>query len=261
MPTEAGLRQFLSDWHATQSPRTLVERLPPLFATLRPLLRPIVSAAGTELSTAGAMPDTGQLAAVLEELGPLLTEHRQQGGEINVWRLAGLKRAEVRNAAVLAALWSPASLGDRAVTFLDNFLQRLRPQDGLPSSGELARRYVVRTEHCATGAATERVDITVEGENFVLAIEVKIDAGEGPDQLIRYRQSVDEWSRARNKRGGLILLAPFRSAVAGIVNADWNDVASAANATLPSKRLSFTHADRLLDDFARHVVAFRGAKQ
>lgn len=241
-------------------PRGLLERLPLFLAKLGPLVQSNKSLTNQQADRARVSLNPGRLANILTQLSPMLAQARHRGGEINVWQMAGLKRAEVRNAAVLAALWSSAGMGDRASTFLDGFLRRLRPADGLPSLEELVRGYVVRTEHCATGAATERVDITVEGQSFVLGIEVKIGAGEGPEQLVRYRKSVEEWARTKGKRGVVVLLAPFQTSVPGVVQADWRDVVVAAGATLPSKRAAFTHVDRLIDDFARHAAAFQGAR-
>lgn len=262
MSIEERLQQFLSDKSRISAhPQSLVERLSSFLQVLRPMIRPEVQAAETTVSEAGAWLNRERLAAAIAALAPKLAETRQHGGEINVWQVAGLKRAEVRNAAVLAALWSPAGIGDRAASFLSGFLRRLRHPEALPSREELARGYVVRTEHCATGAATERVDITIEGESFVLAIEVKIGAGEGKEQLARYRESVEDWARNRCKRGAVILLAPFQTKVPGIIHADWRDVVSAARASLPAKPALFTHADRLIADFARHAAAFEGARR
>jgi hypothetical protein len=240
--------------------RSQLERLRALVSVLGPLVRPEVPL--DRASNGGAPPllSTSRLISTLTALRPLLKKARQEGGEVNVWQMAGLKRVELRNAAVLAALWSPAEMGDRAANFLGEFLRRLTPNAGLPSGEELASHYVVRTEHCATGAATERVDITIEGRHFVLGLEIKIGAGEGPEQLTRYQKSVEEWAHSKGKRGAVVLLAPFRTIIPGIIQADWRDIVSAARATLPAKQSAFTHADRLIYDFARHAAAFQGAR-
>lgn len=260
-PSTRNLTRFLAGWRAIEGQQGLERRLAALLATLRTMRR-LDQASILPPNSATPNPlNAGRLAIILADLAPKLSDMRRDGGEINVWRLAGLKRAEVRNAAVLAAMWSPGVMGDRAVAFLNGFLRCLPSDRKLPSGDELARGYVVRTEHCATGAITERVDITVEGGSFVLAVEVKIDAGEGREQLVRYRQSVQDWARTRGKRGTVILLAPFQTPVPGIVQADWRDVVAAARAILPRQRLAFTHSDRLLDDFARHAIAFQGPKK
>ncbi len=262
MSIERRLRRFLSEWEATRDrPQSLQERLPRLLAVLGPMVRAEDTAARTGIAAECPPLAYGRLVNTIAALTPKLAEARRQGGEINVWQLAGLKRTEVRNAAVLAAMWSPGAMGDRAAAFLNGFLRRLPSDNELPSRDELMRGYVVKTEHCPTGAATERVDITVEGESFVLAVEVKIDAGEGPEQLARYRQSVEDWASTRRKRGAVVLLAPFQTAVPGVVQADWRDIVAAARATLPPKRTAYTHSDRLIDDFARHAAAFQGAKK
>lgn len=261
VPTSQRLAQFLAKWRAIENQQGLEKRLPSLLAALGSMTGSDLGIVSKATSAVPASLDANRLAMTVAALAPKLSEARRQGGEINVWQLAGLKRAEVRNAAVLAGMWSADAMGDRGVAFLNGFVRRLPSDNELPTHDELACGYVVRTEHCATGAATERVDITVEGESFVLAVEVKIDAGEGPEQLARYQQSVQTWARTRGKRGAVVLLAPFRTRVPGIVQADWRDVVAAARSTLPARRKAFTHSDRLIDDFARHAAAFQGAKR
>lgn len=259
MSIEERLTHFLLAKKAIGANRQdLAHRLPSLMASLRPLLQTHLKHSDYSQS------DTSlheRLQALTVGLAPRMAAARHLGSGVNVWQMAGLKRAEVRNTAALAALWSPTQIGDHASIFLNAFLRRIDQSQTLPSAHELAGHYVVRTEHCATGAVSERVDITIESQSFVLGIEVKIDAVEGPQQLQRYRHSVEDWARQRGKRGAVIYLAPVQTKVDGIINADWRDVIHAARSMLPSKQSDFLFAHRLIHDFACHALAFQGVKR
>lgn len=260
IPIEQRMRAFLFGWsELTGKSPAMVDRLKTFLEALDLLSHDERAAIEQSRSQIPASLDLARLASTLNALAPRLANARRAGGDVNVWQMAGLKRAEVRNAAVLASLWSPATMGDRGSAFFTRFVRRLAPCDTLPTDEDLVKGYVVRTEHCTTGVASERVDITVEGATFVIGIEIKIGAGEGPQQLSRYRGSVEEWARARGKRGTVILLAPFRTSVQGVLQACWQDVILAARETLPPTRNAYTYADRLLSDFAAHVAAFGGA--
>lgn len=127
-----------------------------------------------------------RLARVFAAFAAPLESHRERLRH-NPWNMARLGRYEVRNAAVLAQLWDPVLSGPSARRFLRSYLARLAdPAGQLPTPDQLARPFRIRTEHCPTGNRSERVDITIEGEDFLLGIDVKIDAGEGHEQLVRY---------------------------------------------------------------------------
>jgi hypothetical protein len=239
-----------------------VERLERFLTALRDL----VPTSGSSLT-----PNSGLcLEAMQEALASLsepLAKSRAEGSFINPWTAAGLKRGEVRNAAVLATLWTPPTAGTAASEFLNAFLRRLdaRSDQPLPTLASLKRGYVVRTEHSPLGESSERVDLTLEGEAFLIGIEVKIDALEGPNQLERYARSLSERGRGLGKQPFLIFLAPFPpreglKQVLGLpqpILADWRDVAAAARSSLPARQAerSFTH--QLIERFAAHVATFQ----
>ena len=62
---------------------------------------------------------------------------------------------------------------------------------GLPDEAELALGYSVQTEHCLNGSGADRVDITVETQDAIVGIELKIFAGEGEAQLARYVAAIE----------------------------------------------------------------------
>ena len=61
-------------------------------------------------------------------------------------------------------------------------------------------------ENTKDGQTHNRVDIVIEGEAFLLFIEVKIGAGEGDNQLKRYAQIMQSCAENKNKPCGLVFL-------------------------------------------------------
>ena len=209
-----------------------------------------------------AVQNAATLKKILPNLSNLLMRARSNGDGFNPWSVAGLRNSELRNAGVLASLWNPQECGDRAIEFLDRFLRRIpRPseQKTLPARTELAGGYQVRTEHSPIpGQRTERLDITIEGANFLLIVEIKIKASEGGDnQFTRYERTAQEWSLLRGgKPVSFILLAPFKPKEFLHFHATWQDVAAAANAELPNRLVNYTFHTQLLANFARHIRNF-----
>jgi hypothetical protein len=206
----------------------------------------------------------GRLAGVFADLRDPLQLSRADGRHLNPWTAAGLWRSEVRNASALASLWRPEVSGEAARLFLNAFLRCVEKRSGcpLPSANELARGYLVRTEHCLAGERTERVDLTIEGRNFVIGVEVKIDAAEGDAQLQRYTRSLIDRAQARRSKPYLIFLAPYphRGAIDGdcpvpIVDATWKDIQAAAD-ILESEGAGAGFVPELIDRFACHVARF-----
>lgn len=252
------LARFVDEWRVRTRTPSLSERLRRFLAEAEPLLR----ARARPPIRPSKLLDSSALAKTLADLHQPLQQARSAGASVNPWAAAGLKRNEVRNAAALATLWSPASGGDTAVAFLAAWFDRLRPQDGsLPDRAALDRGYVIRTEHCPIDAASERVDLTVEGEGFLIGVEIKIGAGLQPKQLERYQGSIGRRADSRGARSAVVFLSPFAPpVVAGVTWSRWTDVAAAARASLPrgGDQRHFNH--RLIEQFAAHVARFRGAR-
>jgi hypothetical protein len=191
-------------------------------------------------------------------LAPQLNLARTEGVLLDPWALARLGRRELANAAVLAGLWSRSSGGDIAIQFLSAFFERLRPRpggDALPGAKSLAQGYRIRTEDEPMGDLADRVDITVEGSDFLVGIEVKIDAGFQPDQLGRYIRSIGRRAGDRGKQPIVICLAPSLIEKAGVVLAGWADIAAAARSITP-KRPNRTINHHVIERFAAHVARF-----
>jgi hypothetical protein len=218
----------------------------------RPLLREVVSRRPRPATS----PDTERLRQALQSLYGPLAEARTTGLFLDPWSVAGLGRREVRNAAVLASFWDRRLCGELAPRFLEACIARVTPSVVHPNPHDLSASYVVRTEHCPLGEASERVDITVEASTFLLGIEVKIDAGEGDTQLQRYREALRVRAALRNVPLTLILLGS-RAPRDGIDHhLSWRDVAIAARQVVPPKVVNRTFNERLLAQFAAHVSHF-----
>jgi hypothetical protein len=261
MPDQHSLERFVEAWRALQ-PATpiqgLVRRLTHALPQIRAALpkpadtTPIVQPAPLQEAV------VHRLIAVMK---PAISCARDEGALFNVWSIARLRRDEVRNSAVLAALFNPVVSGDRAVAFLNAFLDRVHGPDreALPTVDELKRGYAVQTEACPLGAADDRVDLSIEGPNFLLLIEVKIDAGEGLEQLGRYDRVLRTKAAALGKRAALVYLSPT-PALAPPVDAfyaDWRCVARAARAVVQAQpTTNQTFHDHLLRQFAQHATQF-----
>ena len=125
----------------------------------------------------------------------------------------------------------------------------------------MANGYAVRSEDCPLGSGENRVDVSVEGNGFLLFIEVKIDAGEGHAQLERYDNVLRAKAGLTGMSHALIYLSPRAPArlPADAVHLTWRDVAAAARAAgKPAHGARRSMAQDLLIQFAVHAVSFIG---
>lgn len=247
------LQGFLAAWRSHTPERAQVRRLGAFLSVYRQHRPP------APVVVVRPALDPTRLDSFLTAAQPSLERLRASGAMINPWGVAGIGRKEVRNSAVLATLWSPQQCGAQGRAFLDAFCRRIDDPAGLlPTSEELAGGYVVRTEHCPVGAVSERVDVTIEGRSFVLGIEVKIDAAEGPEQLRRYIGSVKRWARQRGgKKTAVVFLAPYRPSQQNVLHATWRDVTNAGRDCLRVHAGAPTTHSFLLETFVRHCDNFR----
>ena len=219
--------------------------------TARPLL------AASRRNGRSSTLDLSTASALLEQLREPVSRARSRGCFANPWTMAGIGTYEVRNCAVLSALWDHKVNGDLARYFLGNFLESLDPHHKrVPSVEELGKGYTVRTEHCPLGLASERVDITVETRKHVVCIEAKVHAPEGHRQIERYIAAADQWAQRADKTPVVIFLATWRKHHPGIFPATWGDVAYAARKAITTKESTPNHGSWLLAAFAQHVSTF-----
>lgn len=252
---EQRLRSYLSQLKAVKgSPAApegeLGERLPKLLSLFRRL-------GSVQDRTPGpARPlSPGNFRTTMLGIGEALTIAREKGAFLNVWDVAGLGRNEVRNAAVLAWFLDPKETHGLGTGFLEPFLQRAlgSARDRLPPERELVRASV-RKEFRPQGSETDRVDIAIEGIDYLVFIETKIDAREGHFQLERYAAA----ARSIGKRGGLLYLSPKmpRDLPAQAHRTSWADVAYCLRRA--ATRTYSPLVRTLILQFADHVSAFKG---
>jgi hypothetical protein len=111
---------------------------------------------------------------------------RKAGAFIDLWAVAGLARKEVRTAAVLAWLLDPQGSHGQDDLFLQRLWKEVSAASECRLGFELEAPQRSRTEINPMGDLNNRVDIELEGRDFLVFIEVKIDAGLRQDQLQNY---------------------------------------------------------------------------
>ena len=250
------LEQYLKEYRALTIGPPLHERLAAFLQKARPILR-AEAIDRHDKPKPVPEPDAENLARILPNLADLMKQARGRGDGLNAWAAAGLRYVEVRNAGVLAALWDTRRCGDQGVNFLHKFLSRIPPRETiLPTREQLGEGYWVRTEHCPLpGKQSERIDLTIEGQDFILIIEIKINAGEGNNQFERYGRTADDWQRLRGKQTSIILLERYTRPNFQYFHATWSDVASAAKILLREQKNDNFHKN-LLSNFVHHISKF-----
>lgn len=154
----------------------------------------------------GAVVSAARLSAVLKKLAPLQETARRAGAAMNVWAAAGLGHDEVRTSAVLAWFLDPEASHGAG----DLFAQALwRAAGGADLGFDLTGLRRAATEVCPLADLSDRVDVVLNGDDFVVHVEVKIFAGLQPDQLQRYATAARRAALLREKAHfGVIYLAP-----------------------------------------------------
>jgi len=135
-----------------------------------------------------------------------LKKWRSLGSEINVWEVAGLKSDEVRNSKVLNWLldsYGSHGQGNAILLKLLSFLESRFPD--FPKFNGGIGHYSSQVECCPLGDRESRVDIEINGQDFLLFIEVKINATETKYQLDRYLESA-EAKAGKNKKWCVLYL-------------------------------------------------------
>ena len=102
-------------------------------------------------------------------------------GRPDLLRIIGRGRREIYHSQMLAWLLDPGTPSGLEHRFLVEFLRRLDESFGELEVEELYRAQVA----CEVVGAESRTDLLIRGETFTVAIEVKVDAGEGKEQLAR----------------------------------------------------------------------------
>lgn len=196
-----------------------------------------------------------RLSAALASIHPPLRLARANGEFLQVWSVAGLKRSELRNAAVLAWLIDPNGSHGHGPVIIRGLLQAAAEQvPSWPLHGVDLSHIRVHTEECPLGSDRDRVDISIDGPDFVLFVEVKIDAAEGRLQLHRYAEAAKDKARAWRKKHALMIYLsprPPSDLPMGVAVLTWRDVARILSG-IPSGGLSGS----LVHQYARYIRSF-----
>lgn len=225
-----------------------VARLQEAFLALRPLVRGGLPRAPKQTY------HLKKLESAFGELRTGLSQARDEGGLVNPWSIAGLKRDEVRNAAALAGIWLPEFGGAASRRFLANVLNAALPSEEW--SEELAEGYRIETEFSPIGDISDRVDLVIESQNHLVGIEVKIDATLGHQQLERYSASMDRRASITGKQSHVFLLAPFASPNSKTPSITWREISRSARASVEGRLRHRSFAEHLIVSFGDHVHAF-----
>lgn len=219
-----------------------------------------------ESSLPSAELDSVLLKNFIITMSPLIDAvlaERRNGETTNIWEISGLKRDEVRICSALA--WFLNYYGEHGQK--GGLLARiLKSVKGLPEDFPLPEYmcmvpYWVNVESCPSGDKCSRVDIEIEGENFLLFIEVKIDASETNNQLDRYLEIGEKKSGSRP--WGVLFLTPAGSKPNKAANAknnsrlipvSWSIFSKAF--TEHAKSLPFSFSKSIVDQFANYISKF-----
>lgn len=259
LPDAARLSAFLNKFRAsTPASANLGDRLRVFLDAASPLLRAPV--ATTEIIRSGL--DPSSLRGTLDALRAPLAASLERGDSFNPWTASRLGWDEVRNSAVLAEFMRFERVGERAVRFLDHFFRLSEKRTGqkielpLPDEAMLRRGYSVGREICPIGENADRIDLLIEGSDFIVGIEVKIYAPEGIRQLERYRQSLEARAGGRKAVSLIYLTRAGKVPDEGTYHATWRDVGNAARQCLPRQSRDWAFNDHLLNTFITHIQTF-----
>lgn len=243
-PTYEGLNAFLRA-AAKARPPGPADRLRNFFHEWRRLSIPVTTAPleRRDLSLE-------RLRSGLTALAPLQDAAKRTAADLNIWAVAGIGSDELRTSSVLAWLLNPTGSHGASDTFARVLWSAVDGQRlGFDVSG--LRRSA--TEVCPLADAADRVDVVLEGDDFVLFIEVKIHAGLQPRQLERYAAAAERSARLRGKKHyAVIYLAPNPTVLpARCLWLPWRALARALSAAAPSIPAPFVAG--AVDQFAKHV--------
>ncbi|MDP1612793.1 MAG: PD-(D/E)XK nuclease family protein [Sulfuritalea sp.] len=201
--------------------------------------------------------DCKSLASFAEAFSNTYDNYRRSGAMVNVWRVAGLRRDELRNCQVLS--WILDRFGDHGQG--SAILERLVELAGKQMAGITAEKvrmnnYWTRIESQPLGDLESRVDIEIESAAFLIFIEVKVRAPETGDQLKRYADLAPK--KAAGRPWSIIYLTTDgRKPNSGdlhrkVIPLSWNQVASILD-THTMGNLGNSFSNRIFEQFADHI--------
>jgi len=152
--------------------------------------------------------DCGHFEEFVKAFAEPYDNYCQSGAFINIWQVAGIGKDELRNSAVLAWMLDHSADHGQGSSILERLVAMIGNIREIDLSLESIRKnnYRVKTESLPMGELHSRIDIEVEGADFLIFIEVKINAQETNDQLQRYLDLVKRKSAGRS--WAIIFLTP-----------------------------------------------------
>jgi hypothetical protein len=255
--------QFFTQWAALSAPVSLAQRLQGFFKDFR-LLQPTLSILKPEpvIDWTTHLADLGAFFQALPPALQLEAEKRRLGSAINIWQASHLGQDEVRNCRVLAWLLDHHGSHGQGSDILAAMLDQIKPvAKQFPTSVSARDRYWTRLESCPMGDKESRVDIEINGAEFLLFIEVKIGAQETSDQLDRYLNIIQD--KAERRKFGVIYLTKlgqlpprFKDKTdMPICPASWTDVISVIQMQISKLPDCFSRV--VLGQYIQHLRSFR----
>lgn len=227
----------------------LAERLDGFLQKVRPML--VRLAPNPPRSIAAS-----SLELLLSQIRAPLGAARAEGAFMNLWKVAGLKRSEIRNAAALAWLLDPRGTHGLNDAILRALLGRVQRAPAWLARNANFRGITVETEESPVGSLENRIDISITGSTFLIFVEVKIDAQEGLRQLERYQAEAENKALSLGVRNALVIYMTLdgRPPKGGdeVATLSWRDVEHSVSAV--SRTLARADTRRaILDQFTAHV--------
>lgn len=157
------------------------------------------------------------VAGLLNESAPHINriagDRLRGAANFNVFSALGIVRKEVIQSRFLAYLLSPKERHNQGSKFLGALLEK-------------AGIFITNMGHArvdaerSAGEYLGRMDIVIDCKPWIIVIEVKIDAGEGEDQLARYRKWLERERGYDEDKKRLIFLTPTgHESVTGMIGA------------------------------------------
>lgn len=170
------------------------------------------------------------LENVREPLRKAVRDRRLAAADFNVFEAAGIYSRELSHSHFLAELLNPDGTHGQGSLFLNSFLERV----GIDKP---KARAIVSTEYSIDEA--RRLDVLIRfGTQYLLAIENKVNAAEGEDQIKKYQ----EWLKQSERPYTLVFLTR-----------DGRDPSTNDPAELPPKCLSYGDISRWIREAVKKL--------
>lgn len=171
---------------------------------------------------------------------------------LNIFEICKLGRDERRNCSVLAWLLDENGSHGLGHAFLRGFLTKA----GLSKIvANLAGGYAVRTEYCPNADNINRVDIVLDGRDFLLYLEVKIDSREHGSQTSRYFERLA--ANAGGRETALVFLSTGETPEnSGAEFITWREVAAILSEIASADSGVSAEARAILNQYAEFVRKF-----